>query len=348
MIDAKLSRSNRMLLAAGSMIPDVLSAAEEYRLEAQTPKPIKLAPNIIEPTLAFEPAYRRGLVSLTGAELLSKEFPPREMMLAPWLPRKGLALLSASRGVGKTWLALNISHAAAGGGSFLRWSASRPWKVVHFDGEMDASSLKDRYAAIVAEASFDAPEGNFRIVASDMQPDGLPDLADPASQRFYNAAIGDADLIVIDNLSTICRSLRENESDSFVGLQSWCLRQRAAGRSVLLIHHTGKNGEQRGSSKKEDVMDSSLKLRRPIGYDASQGARFEVHFEKARGFFGDDAAPFEARLVDGKWEVGEIDTGDVDDAIRSLKESGASIRNIADRVGLSKSEVARKLKRGAS
>ena len=44
-------------------------------------------------------------------------------------------------------------------------------------------------------------------------------------------------------------------------------------------------------------------LKRPIDYDASQGARFEVHFTKSRGFFGEDAAPFEARLIDGRWDM---------------------------------------------
>ena len=142
----------------------------------------------------------------------------------------------------------------------------------------------------------------------------------------------------------MCRSIRENEADSWVPVQSWCLRQRAAGKSVLLIHHAGKNGGQRGTSRKEDVLDSVISLRRPIDYDASQGARFDVHFTKSRGFWGDDAEPFEARLVDGEWVVSEIVTVDVGDAIRSLKDGGASVRDIAGRLGMSKSAVGRKLR----
>jgi putative DNA primase/helicase len=33
-----------------------------------------------------------------------------------------------------------------------------------------------------------------------------------------------------------------------------------------------------------------------LGYSPTDGARFEVHLEKARGIFGDDAKPFEAKL----------------------------------------------------
>ena len=136
---------------------------------------------------------------------------------------------------------------------------------------------------------------NFRLVAADVQPDGLPDLADAEAQRFYEAAIADAELIIVDNLSTIARGLRENEADAFGPVQSWLLAQRAAGRSVLLIHHAGKGGGQRGTSRKEDVLDTVISLSRPPGYSASEGARFEVRFTKSRGFWGRDAEPFEAR-----------------------------------------------------
>lgn len=255
-------------------------------------------------------------------------------------------MVYAERGIGKTWTALNIAHAVAGGGDFLRWGATRHGRVVYIDGEMPAGVLKDRYATVVSNAPFDAPEANFRLVAADLQVDGLPDLADAASQRFYDTVIADADLIVVDNLSTVCRSVRENEADSWGPVQSWCLRQRAAGKSVLLIHHAGKSGGQRGTSKKEDVLDSVVSLRRPFDYDASQGARFEVHFTKSRGFWGEDAEPFEARLADGQWLVSPIAADNSAETIRKLKASGMTIREIAERVGMSKSSVERKLNGG--
>src|SRR5262249_29732034 len=118
--------------------------------------------------------------------------------------------------------------------------------------------------------------------------------------------IADAYLIIVDNLSTLCRGLRENEADSWGPVQEWALRLRAAGKSVLFIHHAGKGGAQRGTSRKEDVLDTVISLRRPLDYDASQGARFEVHFTKSRGFFGDEASPFEAWLIEGRWRIGEI------------------------------------------
>ena len=32
----------------------------------------------------------------------------------------------------------------------------------------------------------DAPAADSRLAAADIQPDGLPDLADPEAQRFYD------------------------------------------------------------------------------------------------------------------------------------------------------------------
>ena len=340
------------MTAYESFFPSPLfaEAAQEYRQE-QAGKRSK-GPNRFNASGSlsaspYVPAYQQQLVSLTGEELLKREFPTREMLLSPLLPSKGLAMLFAERGIGKTWVGLNIAHAVSGGGSFLRWQASLPRRVVYIDGEMPASALKERYAAIIVGSGFDAPEANFRLVAADMQPDGLPDLADASAQRFYDDVIEDAELVVVDNLSTVCRSLRENEADSFGAVQTWLIRQRAAGRSVLLIHHAGKGGEQRGTSKKEDVLDTVVRLRRPINYISSDGARFEVHYTKSRGFYGEDAAPFEAQLADGSWTVNEIVSADGDEAIQKLHDEGMSIRDIAARVGMSSSTVGRKL-RGAN
>ncbi|HZZ23637.1 MAG TPA: AAA family ATPase [Roseiarcus sp.] len=300
--------------------PDLLFAgtAMEFRRErdqAETTgrtSPPQFPPLSQGAQSVFVPAYKRGLKVLSAAQLLTANFPPRSLMLAPWLPDKGLAMIFAPRGVGKTWIALSIAHAIASGTEFLRWRAPGSRRVLYIDGEMPAVTLQERYAAVVLASASDAPAENFRLVAADFQPDGLPDLADPEAQRFYDHAISDGELIIVDNLSTIARGLRENEADSFGPVQTWLLAQRAANRSVLVVHHAGKGGGQRGTSRKEDVLDTVISLSRPPGYAASEGARFEVRFTKSRGFWGADAEPFEARIVDGAWSISEIVADDAD------------------------------------
>ncbi len=91
-------------------------------------------------------------------------------------------------------------------------------------------------------------------------------------------------------------------------------------------------------------MDTVIALRRPHDYRPDQGARFEVHFEKHRGFHGADAEPFEARYEerDGKaiWTrtaMADADLKRVGDALRE----GMSIRQAADHLGINKSKVER-------
>ena len=112
----------------------------------------------------------------------------------------------------------------------------------------------------------------------------------------------------------------------------------------MIVHHAGKGGEQRGTSRREDVLDTSLSLRRPTDYHAPEGARFEVHFEKARGIHGNRAKPFEAKLeiCNGAilWTIREIE--DVNLArVKALLDDGLTIREIADETGIPKSTVGR-------
>jgi len=290
----------------------------------------------------------RGQVGGVDYEkFLAMKIPPRQCLLAPWLPMQGLAMIHAPRGIGKTHIALGTAWAVATGTGFLKWKVPDDVgtrRVVLLDGEMPAVVLQERLRAITADCRDTPPLPEYlTIVASDLKRDGLPDLADPTGQQFYADVTGNADLIIVDNLSTLCRGLKENEADSWTPVQNWLLAQRRAQKSVLVIHHGGKSCAQRGTSRKEDVLDTVVALKKPPDYTADQGARFEVHFEKARGSFGPEAEPFEVRLIGNQWALSEIKSGDDIDTLRALQKQGLSVRDIAERTGLSKSTVARKL-----
>jgi len=118
----------------------------------------------------------------------------------------------------------------------------------------------------------------------------------------------------------------------------------------VIIHHAGKNGAQRGTSKREDVLDTVINLVHPDDYQPDQGARFEVHFEKLRGFVGDDAKPFEARLEirDGQaiWTMRDLEEVTLARAA-DLFNDGLSVRDVATELGISKS-AAQRLRRKAA
>jgi len=223
--------------------------------------------------------------------------PPRRSLLDPWLPAKGAAMIYAPRGLGKTYLALSIAHIVASGGTLLGWLAPTPRRVLCLDGEMPMDGLQERLRGIAAASAEKPPSDDFlRFLPADHFRDGLPDLATWEGRALLEAMTQDVDLVVLDNLSTLA-SGKENEADAWQPMQDLVLSLRRRGVTTLMIHHAGKGGAQRGTSRREDILDTVMALRRPGDYCPADGARFEVHFEKSRGFAGADAAPFEARLT---------------------------------------------------
>ncbi len=239
-----------------------------------------------------------SLVSVDLNNFLSMELPQRELILNPWLPKAGLCMIHAKTGIGKTHISLNVAYAVACGGDFLGWEAEKPRGVLFIDGEMPAMILQERLKNILKMNRHTEFQEEFKIITPDLQEIGIPDIATLEGQSIINQHITDGvDLIILDNLSCLVKSGKENESESWEPIQTWLLNLRRQGKSVLLIHHAGKSGSQRGASKRLDVLDSVIYLERPEGYTQDEGARFNVVYEKNRGFCGDDAKSFEASLV---------------------------------------------------
>jgi putative DNA primase/helicase len=210
-------------------------------------------------------------------DFIQMKLPPRETILSPWLPTQGLAMIYAPRGVGKTHIALGIAYAVASNTSFLGWQPSRARGVLYLDGEMPAILMQERLSALV-KTELLAP---FKLITPDLQKNAMPDLATYEGQSMLEPHLKDMDLIIVDNISTLCRHSKENDADSWIPVQEWALTMRASGKSVLFIHHAGKGGNQRGTSKREDILDTVIVLKRPENYSAKDGAVFEIHFEKA-------------------------------------------------------------------
>lgn len=273
---------------------------------------------------------------LNIAELITRDYPPREMILAPVLAVQSLSMIFAMRGVGKTFFALSCAYAvASGGGVFGRWFAPRPARVLYIDGEMPAVTLQERLKSIAISADSDITDPDMlRILTPDEQDGPMPNLGTREGQEAVEPFLDDVALVVVDNLATLARTGKENDSDSWVPVQEWLLALRRRGISVLLVHHAGKNGSQRGTGAKEDILDTVIELKRPSDYRAEQGARFEVHFTKARGLYGEDTEPFEAMLsIDEhgqcSWTTRKV-ADLVEQRVLELLEAGCSEREIAE------------------
>lgn len=155
----------------------------------------------------------------------------------------------------------------------------------------------------------------------------MPDLASPEGQAELEPFLTGCKLLIIDNLSTLCRTGKENEAESWAAMQGWLLALR-----------------QRGTSRREDVLDTIISLKKPADFRAEEGARFEIVYEKARGFHGTDATSFEARLEirDGVavWSTQSLQEMELM-RVAQLVRGGMSTREIEAATAISKSRVNR-------
>jgi len=280
---------------------------------------------------------------LSLPQLFALDIAPRGMVLDPIIPEKGLAMLYAARGTGKTHVALGIACAVAAGRPFLKWHAPRPRRVLFIDGEMPAAALRERLAAIVGGE----PPPLLHVLAGDLTEDGIGNLAASALQAELEPHLDGVELLILDNLSSLTAAWRD-DAVCWLPIQEWLLRLRRRGMSVLIVHHAGKSGDQRGTSRREDVLDTSIGLTRPPDYQPSQGARFEVHIDKGRGILGEQAEAFEARLVTHQGRAGWAVTSLINAQgcrVANLHNAGLSVREIAAEAGMSKSAVHRLLRK---
>ncbi|MBT3508840.1 MAG: AAA family ATPase [Nitrospina sp.] len=288
-----------------------------------------------------------GLVVLSLEELLRRPTPPRQNLLGPWLPEQGLCMIYATRGLGKTWVALQIAYAVSSGGEYLNWKAEKAAGVLYIDGEMPLAVMKERLTQIVLSQEMETKEP-LDFLTPDAQEFGVPDLSTIEGQALIDNIITDkTKLIVMDNLSTLTRSGKESEGESWLPVQQWVLKLRRRGISVLFIHHAGKAGQQRGTSRREDVLDTVIVLRKPADYTPETGACFEVHFEKARGLYGDEIKPFEASLESHEdnngtttinWTVKNLDES-TREKVKNYLADGWTQKDIAEQLGINKSSV---------
>jgi putative DNA primase/helicase len=95
-------------------------------------------------------------------------------------------------------------------------------------------------------------------------------------------------VVVFDNLSMLAPGLNENDKKDYDDINQYFLALRSIGISVIVVHHTGKSGDQRGTKSREDNVDTIIYLRYPQNYNQEDGAHFNLSFAKFRGVVDDN------------------------------------------------------------
>jgi hypothetical protein len=248
----------------------------------------------------------------TGGELLAEDIPRREFLLDPWLREAESVLLYAPTGAGKSFFALSAAIAVTGGGKLLEWRAGKcpekhagnGWRVIYVDGEMHLGDIQERLRGLLAGAEGTDREqtlSNLILISRQGQTGEawFPSITDPEGVAFYRDLIAEhnADLIVFDNFSRLGEVEDENAASSFNAIVQTLLSLKQLGVATMLVHHAGKSGDFRGSTKlaatfevivKLDVGDKWFPTSLPdiVGNngadDVVRGAAFLTRFEKMR------------------------------------------------------------------
>jgi len=271
--------------------------------------------------------------------------PKRETILSPWLTEGSINMVFADRGIGKTFFCLSCAVALANGESFLSYKADKPVPVLYLDGEMQATAMQERLKQLTNGKPTKETLSIFTPDCQDLT-DHIPDIGDPNGRLEIDELVNTVNpkVVFIDNISTFIRTGHENEGDSWSPVQEWAVQLRKNGIAVVFVHHANKEGKQRGSHKKEDVMDIVIQLKRPDDFlQGTDDTRMMIKYTKSRHMGAFDTQDIEATLkdTDGSlqwtWEAGDLDFHRAMD----LLGDGLSMAEVGDELGVSKSTVHR-------
>ncbi|MES2507058.1 MAG: AAA family ATPase [Verrucomicrobiota bacterium] len=227
--------------------------------------------------------------SVNGCELMDLTLTPRPAVLGAWMRQGDLGYLFAPRGAGKSWMAMLIARAVATGQPLGEWPAGQAaLPVCYFDAEMNLPDVQARVRSIGLAVP------RFHLISNELlfQRHGRGiNIACPTYQAALTRYLPDGCLFIIDNLSTSQLGMAENDNDAFDDIRDWLLALRHRAITVLIVHHAGRNGLMRGSSRREDMAHWILSLKGCDDDDLQHKTAFTTTFTKCRNCTGAEARP---------------------------------------------------------
>ena len=264
---------------------------------------------------------------LSANDLMDMDIPERENIIVPFLKVNSLNMIYAARGIGKTWVAMILAQSVSTGQNFLCYNVPKPRRVLFVDGEMPLADLKCRLGLIGNSRTNE----NLFFLASEVlyQNDQPLNINNSLDQHRIMQALDElkgkgqkVDLIIFDNLSSLSIGVDENDNTDLEAFLRWLLALRHSGYAILLVHHAGKNGDQRGASRREDLLDTVIQLKKNTDQIVNTyGANFIMTFTKTRGIEPD---PLELNI-----NLRDDENGNLKPMFMEHTRSTASLKTLA-------------------
>ena len=287
---------------------------------------------------------------VTYTDLLALEIPERPRYL-PWLLERSTVMVFGPRGIGKTFFQLALATALTTGKPLWKWECPAPVGVLYVDGEMQLDELRQRTTALMdtppvaplifltGQLVYERCEGRDLTLTSETMRQEVVTILD---------ARPEIRVLILDNISCLFSGINEDKKQDWEPSNAWLIRLRHRGITTILVHHAGKGGQQRGTSGREDSLDTVIQLAKPTGVDARDGCHFELSFEKNRSVTGDAVAPLDVRLVtlnEGlQWDWKALEVSMLDRARRLVADGVEGPTALGEELGINKGYASRILK----
>ena len=284
----------------------------------------------------------------TSKELNAAEIIPRQKIFGEFLCEGDLGFIYGLRGSGKSWLVDAIATHVSTGHDLASWaSPNGAWPVLYVDGEMPEDLTRDRVCRL------NQPNDNLFVLHHERLFDvaGLSmNFTNELTQKIITELClkKKVKLLILDNLSCLFGGLKENDADDWGRVLLWLLDLRRRRIAVIIVHHAGRNGFMRGTSKREDPAAWSIKVTELDMEPGQKGARFETIFDKQTRNSQD-------REWTRRWHFKTENSGIISisceeisldgKVLRLLQDGLRTVKEIAEELGQAKSTIHRALNR---
>ena len=179
---------------------------------------------------------------------------PPEFLISPLMCKGDITILYASKGLGKTLLALSIAYMVALGKSlFSLWKCKKPTPTLYLDGEIGESGMKARKDSCRRCFNLEKNHDSDLWFISDRL-----NLYSNKDRSFIDSEIirinssyaknEEIKFIVIDNLTSMQEG--KDYATGWNNFFTWAKRLQNNGISLLILFHANKDDSMRGSQMK--------------------------------------------------------------------------------------------------
>ena len=191
--------------------------------------------------------------------------PDPEWLIDEIIPSTSLAQLYGKSSVGKTFIALDVGLSVAAGIEWLGTHEVTQGPVVYVAAE-GHRGMKTRVGAWLQYHGREVGDlEDFRLIGEALplaNPDDVGALIQQVGETFPDR---DLALVVLDTQARCTAGLDENSAKEMgLALEAADRLKRSTGATVLLLHHTGYEGDHaRGSTAVHAALDSQVSLHGP-------------------------------------------------------------------------------------